>query len=77
MPLHSLPPTPAEEPIKRTIKKQSELSKFLNDTRGGLHDTGWLVHCRRAYRTEMKINEEIKVSFHRFFSHLLIIFSNL
>lgn len=43
------------------MKKQSELWKFLNDTRGGLHDSAWLIHCRRAYRTELENNDDIKV----------------
>lgn len=69
--VHSLPLHSKDKGEKLTkgvtLKKQSELWRFLNDTRTGLHDSTWLIHCRRAYRAELMANEETKVNILKIF----------
>lgn len=50
-----------EKPIKSMHKKQNDVWRFLTDTRHGLHDIGWLNHCRKAVRTVLMSGEDIKV----------------
>lgn len=50
-----------EKPIRSMHKKQNEVWRFLSDTRHGLHDVGWLNHCRKAVCSVLKSGEEIKV----------------
>ncbi|XP_050690496.1 protein broad-minded-like [Eriocheir sinensis] len=49
-----------EKPIRSMHKKQNEVWRFLSDTRHGLHDVGWLNHCRKAVCSVLKSGEEIK-----------------
>ncbi|XP_063889344.1 protein broad-minded-like [Scylla paramamosain] len=49
-----------EKPIRSMHKKQNEVWRFLSDTRHGLHDVGWLSHCRKAVCSVLKSGEEIK-----------------
>nr|XP_027238865.1 protein broad-minded-like [Penaeus vannamei]XP_027238866.1 protein broad-minded-like [Penaeus vannamei] len=49
-----------EKPIKAMHKKQNDVWRFLTDTRHGLHDIGWLNHCRKAVRTVLMSGEDIK-----------------
>ncbi|MPC60696.1 Protein broad-minded [Portunus trituberculatus] len=51
-----------EKPIRSMHKKQNEVWRFLSDTRHGLHDVGWLSHCRKAVCSVLKSGEEIKVA---------------
>lgn len=50
----SLPPPQLASVLKKTrstqLKGQSDLQRFLQDTRHGLHDANWLSHARRAYK---------------------------
>ena len=59
----SLPPPQLASVLKKTrstqLKGQSELQRFLQDTKQGLHDANWLSHARRAYKTSC--TEDIKV----------------
>ncbi|XP_068206756.1 protein broad-minded-like [Palaemon carinicauda] len=49
-----------EKPIRSMHKKQNEVWRFLSDTRHGLHDIGWLNHCRKAVRSVVVAGEDIK-----------------
>nr|XP_053646284.1 protein broad-minded-like [Cherax quadricarinatus] len=49
-----------EKPIRSMHKKQNEVWRFLTDTRHGLHDVGWLNHCRKAVRAVLLSGEHIK-----------------
>lgn len=64
LPLFSQYPPPKdyipEKPIRSMHKKQNEVWRFLTDTRHGLHDIGWLNHCRKAVRTMLASGEDIK-----------------
>lgn len=60
----SLPPPPQlASVLKKTkstqLKGHSELQRFLQDTKQGLHDANWLSHARRAYKASLI--EDIKV----------------
>ncbi|XP_042211708.1 protein broad-minded-like isoform X2 [Homarus americanus] len=63
-PLFSQYPPPREykpeKPIRSMHKKQNEVWRFLTDTRHGLHDIGWLNHCRKAVRAVLSSGEDIK-----------------
>ncbi|KAK3875661.1 hypothetical protein Pcinc_019471 [Petrolisthes cinctipes] len=63
-PLFSQYPPPRdyipEKPIKSMHKKQNEVWRFLTETRHGLHDTGWLNHCRKAVRSVLASGDDIK-----------------
>jgi len=52
-----LSPQPVSWPVRRT---QTELQRFLHDTKAGLHDSTWLGHARRAYR--LSAHADIKVT---------------
>lgn len=58
----SLPPPQLATVLKKTstqLKGNSELQRFLQDTKQGLHDANWLSHARRAYKASC--TEDIKV----------------
>jgi hypothetical protein len=59
----SLPPpqlASARRKIRNTrLRGQTDLQKFLQDTKRGLHDANWLSHARRAYKASC--NDDIKV----------------
>nr|XP_045581972.1 protein broad-minded-like [Procambarus clarkii] len=63
-PLFSQYPAPRDyipiKPIRSMHKKQNEVWRFLTDTRHGLHDIGWLNHCRKAVRAVLSSGEHIK-----------------
>ncbi|PSN57250.1 hypothetical protein C0J52_02542 [Blattella germanica] len=42
------------------LKGQSDLQKFLQDTKQGLHDANWLSHARRAYKSSR--NDDVKAN---------------
>nr|CAD7599115.1 unnamed protein product [Timema genevievae] len=44
------PPQPYFKKAEVSPKTQTELHKFLKETRHGPHDSGWLLHARKAYR---------------------------
>nr|CAD7463488.1 unnamed protein product [Timema tahoe] len=44
------PPQPYFKKTEVSPKTQTELHKFLKETRHGPHDSGWLLHARKAYR---------------------------
>ncbi|CAL4122347.1 unnamed protein product, partial [Meganyctiphanes norvegica] len=49
-----------DKPIRSMHKKQNDVWRFLSDTRHGLHDIGWLSHCRKALRTVLVGGEDLK-----------------
>jgi hypothetical protein len=50
-------------PLRSASKKQGELQKFLSDTRPGVHDAQWLMHCRKAAKSTLtQCLDEIKVN---------------
>jgi hypothetical protein len=58
----SLPPPQlaSRRKIRNTrLRGQTDLQKFLQDTKRGLHDANWLSHARRAYKASC--NDDIKV----------------
>lgn len=59
----SLPPpqlASATRKIRSTrLKGQTDIQRFLQDTKRGLHDASWLSHARRAYRASC--SDDIKV----------------
>lgn len=59
----SLPPPQLASVLKKTrstqLKGQTDLQRFLQDTKQGLHDANWLSHARRAYKASC--TDDIKV----------------
>jgi hypothetical protein len=41
------------------LRSQTDLQRFLQDTKQGLHDANWLAHARRAYKASR--NDDVKV----------------
>lgn len=66
-----------EKPIKAMHKKQNDVWRFLTDTRHGLHDIGWLNHCRKAVRTVLMSGEDIKVSYFDLLIEIFMCFTDI
>ncbi|KAF4526536.1 hypothetical protein B566_EDAN005904, partial [Ephemera danica] len=62
-PLFSSLPVPREYTkslVRGGSKQVGELHRFLADSRPGVHDAQWLLHCRRAGKASLQSQDEVK-----------------
>jgi hypothetical protein len=67
LPLFGALPVPREytrtslRVVSSKRQQLSELQRFLADSRPGVHDAQWLLHCRRAAKASLQAQDEVKV----------------